>query len=47
MAFSENEHILEVEGKKMHHEEVIVIIEGDMDGLCFAAALHRYDATPF
>jgi cation diffusion facilitator CzcD-associated flavoprotein CzcO len=46
MALSENEHILEAEGKKMHHEEEIVIIGGGMGGLCFAAALHRYDATP-
>jgi NADH dehydrogenase FAD-containing subunit len=46
MALSENEHNFKLEGKKMDHKEEIVIIGGGMGGLCFAAALHRYDVTP-
>ncbi|CAM6049375.1 unnamed protein product [Sphagnum compactum] len=41
MALSENGHIAETEGKKMHHEEGIVIVGGGFGGLCFAAALHK------
>jgi 2-polyprenyl-6-methoxyphenol hydroxylase-like FAD-dependent oxidoreductase len=41
MALRENGHIAETEGKKMHHEEGIVIVGGGFGGLCFAAALHK------
>jgi NADH dehydrogenase FAD-containing subunit len=47
MALSENGHIAETEGKKMHHEEGIVIVGGGFGGLCFAAALHKYIITPY
>jgi NADH dehydrogenase FAD-containing subunit len=47
MALSENGHIAETEGKKMHHEEGIVIVGGGLGGLCFAAALHKYIITPY
>ncbi len=46
MALSENEHIAETQGKKLHHEEGIVIVGGGFGGLCFAAALHKYIITP-
>jgi hypothetical protein len=46
MPLSENGHIAETEGNKMHHEEGIVIVGGGFGGLCFAAARHKYIITP-
>jgi len=46
MALSENGHIVEMEGNKMHHEEGIVIVDGGFGGICFAVALHTYIITP-